>query len=187
MSATRQFRVVLADPAWLFRDSLPGRGRGASKHYQCLSVEELERFPLPPLADDCALFMWRVAAMPDEALRVVKAWGFTVKSELVWHKLRPSGKPFFGMGHYVRNSHEICHIATRGRPQKRDATSARNIPSVFSAPMPVDARGRLIHSAKPRAIFEIVERMYEGPYVELFARRHVPGWTCIGNELPQAA
>lgn len=25
--------------------------------------------------------------------------------------------------------------------------------------------------------------LYAGPYLEIFARRHRPGWTCIGNEL----
>jgi hypothetical protein len=60
---TDRFRVELADPAWQFRDRLPGPGRGAAKHYQCLSVLELCAFPRPPLADDCTLFLWRVASM----------------------------------------------------------------------------------------------------------------------------
>jgi N6-adenosine-specific RNA methylase IME4 len=56
------FRIVLADPPWPFRDALPGRGRGAAKHHACLSVAEICAFPLPPLAPDCALFLWQSAA-----------------------------------------------------------------------------------------------------------------------------
>jgi N6-adenosine-specific RNA methylase IME4 len=207
---TEPFRVLLADPPWLFRDKLPGRGRGASKHYSCMGIDALKRFELPPLAPDCVLFLWRCSAMPQEALDLIKAWGFTIKSEIVWEKCRPCGpckgagssvvrgkktkcrgcdglgmRPFFGMGRYVRNSHETCHIAARGRPQRRNATSARNILSRFKAPMPIGANGRPIHSAKPDAIHELIERMYPGPYVELFARRHRPGWVCLGNELPE--
>ncbi len=33
------FSIVVADPPWLFRDALPGRGRGARKHYRCMTVE----------------------------------------------------------------------------------------------------------------------------------------------------
>ena len=32
------------------------------------------------------------------------------------------------------------------------------------------------------AINEIAERLYAGPYTEIFAGRQYPGWTCLGNE-----
>lgn len=165
-------RVLCADPPWKFGDSLPGSGRGAEKHYPCLTIEELERFPLPPLADDCALFLWRVAAMQEEALRVVRAWGFVLKTELVWEKKTPTGKDHFGMGRIVRASHEICLIATRGRPEVRD----HSVRSRFAAPV-----GR--HSEKPNTFYEIVEKLYAGPYAELFARRLRLGWEHFGNQI----
>ena len=45
-------RVIVADPAWKFSDSLPGKSRGAIRQYKCLSVQDIIRFPLPPIADD---------------------------------------------------------------------------------------------------------------------------------------
>jgi N6-adenosine-specific RNA methylase IME4 len=51
-----------------------------------MPVNEIQRFPLPPIADDCWLFLWRVSAMPQEALDVAKTWGFRVVSEVVWVK-----------------------------------------------------------------------------------------------------
>lgn len=163
-------RVLVADCPWKFGDSLPGKGRGASKHYGCLTPSEIMRFPLPPLADDCILFLWRVASMQQEALDVAHAWGFTIKSEIVWRKNR------IGMGRYVRNKHETCLIGRRGKMLDR---LDKRVPSVFDAPV-----GK--HSAKPDEFYDIVERLYAGPYCELFARRHREGWTCFGDELEAA-
>jgi N6-adenosine-specific RNA methylase IME4 len=52
----------------------------------------------------------------------------------------------------------------------------RNVRSSFEAPV-----GR--HSEKPDESYELIERLAPGPYVELFARRKRPGWTCLGNEV----
>lgn len=167
--------VLVADPPWSFGDKLPGNGRGAEKHYVVLNQAGIEAFPLPPIADDALLFLWRVSSQPEEATRVARAWGFTPKSEMVWLKKTPGGKVHFGMGRYVRLSHEVCMIATRGKGLRliRD----RAVRSVFEAPT-----GR--HSEKPEAFFDLVERLAPGPYVELFARRERAGWSCFGNELP---
>lgn len=170
------FAVLEADPPWKFSDSLPGKGRGAAKHYRCMSVSELCAFELPPLADDCVLFLWRVAAMQDEALQVVRAWDFKLKAEIVWQKTTRTGKKHFGMGRIIRASHEVCLVATRGRPVVMD----RSVRSTFSAQV-----GR--HSEKPQEFYGIVERLYNGPYVRLFARSQRPGWVSLGNEVPEAA
>lgn len=171
------FRVVCADPPWTFNDRLPGQSRGAAKNYACLSVEDICRFALPPIADDAWLFLWRVSAMVEEAYQVARAWGFTPKSELVWEKFTTGWKPHFGMGRYVRASHETCIIATRGRV----VPASKSIRSRFAAQV-----GR--HSEKPEEFFGIVEALTGGgPYVELFSRRQRPGWTCLGDEVEGAA
>lgn len=169
------FRLLVADPPWRFGDSLPGKKRGASKHYRCMELWEIQRFPLPGLAADCVLLLWRVAAMQQEAIDVCRAWGFTPKSEIVWRKLSASGKPHFGMGRTVRASHESCVVATRGRWRPK----SRSVRSVFEAQV-----GR--HSEKPDAFYSLAEELSEGPYAEIFARRDRPGWTCFGDELEAA-
>jgi len=174
--AAPRFRVLVADPPWKFNDHLPGRGRGAAKHYPCMSSAEICAFPTPPMLDDAVLFLWRVAAMQREAMDVIDAWGFTFKSELVWVKRTATGRRHFGMGRIVRSEHEVCLIATRGRPRPLNLSTR----STFEA---VAVRQ---HSAKPDRFYDVVRELYEGPYVELFARRHRPGWTCFGNELDVA-
>ncbi len=202
MRAPRPFTVISADPPWLMKDKLPGNGRGAVKKYPCLPTWEICRFPLPPIADDAILFLWRLAAMQLEALEVAKAWGFTVKSEIVWDKLTKNGKPWMGMGRYVRASHETALVCTRGRYKVDD----RGVRSRFAVPVPTykagdpeigkvigrNKRGEPIlrkvgdhiHSAKPAFFYtDIVQRMCKGPYCEMFARESRPGWTSLGNEV----
>jgi len=163
-----RYRCLVADPPWKFGDSLPGKGRGAAKHYDCMPLAELCTFELPPMLPDSWLFLWRVGSMQQEALAVARAWGFSVTSEIVWVK------PQMGMGRTVRNCHEVCLVCRRGKPERKSAA----VRSWFEAP-----RGR--HSAKPERFFELVEQLTEGPYVELFARRQRPGWVCLGAEVEQ--
>jgi N6-adenosine-specific RNA methylase IME4 len=166
-----RYRVLVADPPWPFNDQLDPRIRGAATQYDILSVQDIKKFPLPPMYHYSTLFLWRVAAMQQEALDVIAAWDFELKAEIVWKKLTPNGKRHFGMGRTVRMDHEVCLVATSGRPVTLD----KSIRSVFEA-----ATGR--HSEKPEEFYKLVERLREGPYCELFARRQRAGWTCLGNE-----
>ena len=168
--------ALVADPPWKFGDSLPGKTRGASKQYRTLSISDIARFPLPPLADNAVLFLWRVAAMQEEALFVCRAWGFKPKTEIIWRKLTRTGKEHFGMGRLVRASHEACLVATRGRPIIR----SKSVRSVFAAPVHE-------HSRKPDEFYDLVQSLSAGPYAELFARRVRPGWEQFGDQLPEAA
>ncbi len=168
------FACVVADPPWSFGDKLPGPKRGAAKHYSVLGQSAIENFALPPIAVDAWLFLWRVASQVEEAYRVVRAWGFEPKTEIVWVKQTTRGGRHFGMGHSVRAEHETAIIARRGRP----AVLSHKIRSTFSAPLP-DRR----HSAKPEAFYDLVETLVAGPRLELFARRQRPGWTCLGDQV----
>jgi len=149
--------VLIVDAPWKFSDKLPGKTRGAERHYACMTVDELCAFPLPDLSPNTVMFFWRVASMQDEALAVVQAWGFKVKSELVWLKQTVNGKSHFGLGRYVRASHETCLIATRGKamPVVRNVRSVLDEPLAFEAPTGV-------HSQKPDRFFELVEAMNSG-------------------------
>jgi len=191
------FKVVVADVPWPFSDKLPGNGRGAEKHYKTMKLPDIMDYlphvvePVHRVARSSILFMWGVSAMQDEVQRVIDAWGYTAKSEIIWVKTSPqppslsfAGKVqvgtkgeglAFGMGRYVRLCHERCIIATRG-PGAQQIIKNHSTRSVFFAP-----RGK--HSAKPDAFYRLVEQLTGGPYLELFARRHQPGWTCTGDQV----
>ena len=165
-------RTIVVDPPWPFRDRLPGGGRGAAKHYSLLSIADIAAFDLPPLDDDCRLFLWRVASMQEEALAVARTWGFIPKAEIVWVKSKNPPTLTIGMGRQVRMAHEVCLIAIKGRPERLSMA----VPSVVFAP-----RGK--HSAKPDEFYDMVERLSPGPYADIFARRQRDGWLCVGNEV----
>jgi N6-adenosine-specific RNA methylase IME4 len=162
-----KYKVLVADCPWKFGDPLPGNGRGAEKNYRCLTVKEICNYGPPEMAPDSYLFLWRVSSMVEEAYQVVRAWGFVPKTEIVWRKVRESGKLHFGMGRTLRAAHETCIVATRGKPKPKNLSTR----SIFDR-----------HSAKPEIFCDLVEALCEGPYVELFARRQRPGWTCFGDE-----
>jgi N6-adenosine-specific RNA methylase IME4 len=120
--------------------------------------------------------------MQSEALAVAKAWGFTVTSEIIWVKSHgsvsgPGNGTQMGMGRTVRNCHEVCLVARRGKPARASAS----VRSVIVAP-----RGE--HSAKPDEFYRTVDRLVGSGarVVELFARRQWPVWTCLGDEISGA-
>lgn len=182
-------KVLVADPPWLFGDKLPGKTRGAERHYPCMTTYDLCNFLRDTnveeqLSADCILFLWRVSSMQQAALDVARNWGFTVKTDLVWLKKTVHGNRWFGMGRTLRAEHETCLVATRGRPElKNHSTRTTFVTDLdltgFSAPV-----GR--HSEKPDQFYRIVEALSDGPYMELFARRQREGWTTLGNELELA-
>lgn len=180
------YSVIVADPPWAPRDKLPGRSRGAAQQYPVMPTPAICTFLVDRdirAASSALLFLWRLASMQHDALAVAAAWNFEVKAEVVWRKLTKTGRPWFGMGRYVRNSHETCLIAARGRAVKLVASHA--VRSEFAARVPVDADGKYIHSAKPDEFWtEIVETMTTAHGVELFARKRRLGWDAIGNQLP---
>ena len=38
------------------------------------------------------------------------------------------------------------------------------------------------HSKKPDVVYNMIEKMYNGPYLELFSRIKKEGWISYGNE-----
>lgn len=187
-------RVLLADPPWKNRDQLPG-DRGASYKYTTMSTRDIMAIQLPPMDEDAVLFLWRLASMVRDALDVVRAWGFEDKSEFVWVKtggdvvipqeveFEPPQPPSLGLGHYTRLEHEVCMIATRGRGAS--LITDHGVRSVIYAP-------RGIHSRKPDASYELIERLTAGvsPRIEIFATVERDGWDCyglaLGREIPPA-
>lgn len=189
------FKVIVADPAWKFDDALPGETRGAEKNYRCMSTPDICQLAArghgsltimdQPVAPDCALFLWRVASQQQEALDVARAWGFTVKTELIWLKKTAHGNLWFGMGRTLRAEHEVCLVATRGAPTvKNHSTRTTFVTDLDFEGLSAPA-GR--HSEKPERFYEIVETLFDGPRLELFARRRRAGWTCVGDELKAAS
>ena len=87
-------------------------------------------------------------------------------SSFVWVKRQ------LGLGNYWRISHEFLLLGVRGRLPFRDGS--------LKSWMEAD---RTRHSAKPDEIRQMIEQASPGPFLELFGRRTVPGWTVFGNQV----
>ncbi len=161
------FPAIYADPPWPYSNTA---ARGAAEnHYSTMTMDEILREPVKKLAaKEAHLHLWTTNAFLREAFDVIQAWGFRYKSCLVWIK------PQLGMGNYWRVSHEYLLLGVRGNLPFRDRTCRSWI----------SAR-RTIHSRKPFAFRELIERVSPGPYLELYGREEHPGtpWTVYGNQV----
>ncbi len=164
-----KYRVIYADPPWRYDSiGLLGPRRQIERNqYPTMPLEDICALPVPA-ADDSVLFLWVTSAKLAEGLRVMEVWGFRLVSSLVWVKDR------IGMGYYCRQQHELLLFGIRGNP----GTPA---PEHRPASVLYWRRGR--HSAKPEIVYLLIEKMYPGPYLELFARPPFrEGWATWGNE-----
>jgi N6-adenosine-specific RNA methylase IME4 len=171
-----RFPVIYADPPWEFKVySGKGKQRSAERYYDTESLEGIKALPIEALAaKDCTLFVWGVWPELPGALEVIRAWGFEYKTvAFVWVKQNSSGDGLHtGMGYHTRANTEFCLLATRGSPPRDD----KGVHQVILSPVGA-------HSEKPEEARARIERLRIGPYLELFGRRPVSGWTTWGNEL----
>jgi N6-adenosine-specific RNA methylase IME4 len=175
-----RYPVILADPPWRYRVWSGNHGRRTAESFyptmSCAEICALRTHMDRWAAKDCALFLWATApCLITEAPRVIEAWGFTHKTiGFTWVKMnKKNGKPSTGMGHYTRANAEICLLATRGKPRVKD----HGVNQVIVAP-PRE------HSRKPDEQYPRIMRLFEGPYLELFARARWPSWEVWGLEAP---
>lgn len=141
-----------------------------------MRLEELAALPVSDLADtDCALFLWATFPQLPEALRLIRAWGFSYKTvAFVWLKTNRKARTwFYGLGFWTRSNAEICLLATKGHPKRQ----AANIHQLIVCPVER-------HSKKPDEARDRIEAlMGDLPRIELFARQETPGWEEWGNEV----
>lgn len=173
------FRVWLVDFPWKYSSAQPSTV-SAQSHYPGMTVDEgidMADKVRAHTMKNAVMFFWVTAPMlyyasdgisPDP-YRIITAWGFEPKTGGVWDKVRHN------FGNYFSIRHEHLIVCTRG-----SCTPDRPTPmfdSVFTE------QSSDVHSEKPTLVPKMIERLYDGPYVELFARDHRRGWTCWGNQV----
>ena len=161
----RRFGTIYADPPWRYSNAA---SRGAAEnHYETMTTDAIAALPIGQLAaDEAHLHLWTTNAFLFEAEQVIKAWGFTYKSCLLWIK------PQIGNGNYWRVSHEFLLLGVRGNLTFPDRTQQSWL---FAD------RGR--HSAKPNVFRKLIEQVSPGPRLELFARSQSDGWITWGDQI----
>jgi N6-adenosine-specific RNA methylase IME4 len=177
-AGARRFGCILADPPWRFTNRT---GKVAPEHrrlarYETLTLDEICALPVVSLAAPTAhLYLWTPNALLPDAIKVMAAWGFTYKANLVWHKVRKDGgSDGRGVGFYFRNVTELILFGTRGK-------SARTLAPGRSQVNMIETRKRE-HSRKPDEQYAVIEACSPGPYLELFARGERRNWTVWGKQ-----
>src|ERR1051325_6522333 len=165
------YSTIVADPPWQFQNRT---GKVAPEHrrllrYPTMELQEIMDLPLNKLAAARShLYLWVPNALLMEGLQVMRAWGFTYKSNVVWFKVRKDGGPDGrGVGFYFRNVTELVLFGVRG--SMRTLRPGRTQVNML-------ATRKREHSRKPDEQYSIIEQCSFGPYLEMFARNPRKGW-----------
>jgi len=175
---SQKFATVMADPPWRFTNRT---GKVAPEH------KRLARYPTMELQDICDLpvgdhledtghcYLWVPNAMLPDGLKVLSAWGFQYKSNIIWHKIRKDGgSDGRGVGFYFRNVTEVLLFGVRGKNARTLAPGRRQV-NLFGT-------RKREHSRKPDEQYDIIESCSWGPFLELFGRGRRENWTVWGNQ-----
>src|SRR5271166_4678336 len=174
----KKFTTILADPPWRFQNST---GKVAPEHrrlsrYGTMSLKEIKALPVSDIARETAhLYLWVPNALLPDGLAVMEAWGFSYKSNIVWHKIRKDGgSDGRGVGFYFRNVTELVLFGVRGKNARTLDAGRRQVNYIGTQ--------KREHSRKPDELHPIIEACSPGPHAELFARGSRKGWSCWGVE-----
>lgn len=145
-----------------------------------LTLDEIAGLPVSKITTSTAhLYLWIPNALLPEGLAVMRAWGFTYKSNIVWHKVRKDGgSDGRGVGFYFRNVTEMVLFGVRGKNARTLAPGRRQVNLV--------ATRKREHSRKPDELYPLIEACSPGPYLELFARGARENWVAWGNQANDA-
>lgn len=174
----KKYKTILADPPWRFQNRT---GKMAPEHrrlnrYDTLSFEEIYSLPVCEIAAETShLYLWVPNALLPQGIKTLESWGFTYKTNIVWHKIRKDGgSDGRGVGFYFRNVTELVLFGVKGKGARTLAPGRRQVNLLGSR--------KREHSRKPDELFPLIESCSPGPYMELFARGSRPNWTSFGNE-----
>jgi N6-adenosine-specific RNA methylase IME4 len=172
----------MADPPWQFMNRT---GKVAPEHkrlnrYGTMELDAIKALPVAKACEPTAhLYLWVPNALLPEGIEVLRAWGFTYKANVVWHKIRKDGgSDGRGVGFYFRNVTELILFGTRGK-------NARTLDPGRSQVNYISSRKRE-HSRKPDEQYPLIESCSPGPYLEMFGRGVRPKWTTWGNQADES-
>ena len=181
-----EFEVVVIDFGWDYDQKLSG-----SPKYKTMTLEEIKKeFPKLPLAKNAVVLIWTTNPKLREAFELIDFYELEYKTNIVWVKTKDKKrwsedeiidtKTQQGTGHYIKGSHELLLIATKGN-LGLPPHSARISSVVF-------AERTRKHSQKPAIFKKIINDFWPGKKkLEMFSRERGPyhndTWSYFGDEL----
>jgi N6-adenosine-specific RNA methylase IME4 len=196
-NTTNKYNVIYADPPWEFKTySDAGKDRSAENHYNVMTLDDLKKLPIKKISNNpAALFMWVTFPQLFTSKPLMEAWGFIYKTcAFNWIKANKSADLSklnvnkdirMNLGYYTRANSELClfadteedtDICLLGTTKKVPERMSRSVRQVLIT-------HQRTHSEKPDEIYEKIEELFDGPYLELFARKTRQGWDSWGNQV----
>lgn len=171
LSQIKKYQIIYADPAWRY-DFSPSKSRQIENHYPTMALEDIKNLDVPA-ADNCILYLWVTPPKAEEAMQVMKAWGFLYRTQWIWNKEK------MGMGRWFRQQHEMIYIGVKGK-MKCPTPRSLLIRSVYT-----ENNHGWEHSKKPDYFRDKIMEWYPNlTKLEMFACVQTPGWDIWGNKLP---
>ncbi|MEK7180274.1 MAG: MT-A70 family methyltransferase [Patescibacteria group bacterium] len=172
----KKYQIILADPPWSYSNGGVPQG-GVNAQYKTMSLSQIKALPIGEIsATPSVLLLWATFPKLQEALEVIKAWGFEYKTlGFSWLKTNKNGSPFFGIGYYAKSNQEVCLLGVKGNGHSLVKSNA--VSSFVSTE-------KTKHSEKPQIVREKIVKLFgDLPRIELFARQKTEGWDVWGNEI----
>ena len=181
-----KFKTVVVDPPWemSFSPILRPKNHAARVRlgnidikkrelpYESMSVDDIKSLPIQEVLEDNALvFCWVTSRLLPHVFDVLSAWGLRYDFMMTWVKnqgMQPAFRPMFNA--------EWIAVAKQGSP-KYVETRAFATANLWKNPW--------VHSQKPSEFYELLCRVTEGPRLDVFGRRAIPGFHSWGNEPPE--
>ena len=170
-----KFKTIYLDPPWQICTGGKGGWGTPQNHYPVMPtkaiVSELQWLK-PQIEEQAHCYLWVVNNKISDGLELMRELGFVYLTNMVWVKDR------IGMGQYFRGQHELLFFGRKGKPQPYKYENGKRVTISTVVQKPTAH-----HSKKPDCFYEIIERMSDGPYLEVFARNRRAGWHSWGNEI----
>ena len=169
----KKYKTIYADPAW----SEVGGGkikRGADRHYPVMKTKDIIKMKdmINKVSEDNShLYLWVTNTFLKDGFKVMEEWGYRYITTITWAKDR------FGLGQYFRGQTEHCLFGVKGKIPYKILNGKRQQGTTL-----ITAK-RTKHSKKPDQMYEYIEKVSYGNYLELFARNAREGWDSWGNEI----
>ena len=166
-SVIKKYQIIYADPPWRYNFSRDNADK-IENHYPTMKLSDICEIKVPS-HENAVLYLWATAPKLLEALQVMKAWGFTYKTQAIWDKT------WIGMGYWFRGQHEILLVGTKGKFSPPMATTRES--SVHR-----EKKGK--HSKKPQYFRDLLNKQFpDKTKLEMFSRDRTEGFDSWGNEI----
>lgn len=172
----KKYSTIVIDPPWMY-----GKwGKSKPTHrpndynrpmpYNGMSIDQIKLLPIKNISDvNCELYLWVTQKYLPVAFELIKHWDFKYCQTLTWCKA-PMGT---GQGGVYCPTTEFLILSRRGKMPK-----CKRIDSTWW-----QIKREAKHSKKPDFFQDMIEKVTQGPRLEMFARRQRDGWDVFGNEV----